>query len=315
MSGAPNTALDLLEAEVLREARQHLEPDRARIEGLWRSVATASALGAAASGVNASVAPASGTGWAAPRPPTTSPSAAPAPTPGPTPTVELAPAIERPGVLQRWGQASFGFRALVGALVGGALLGFAAGYGSAGGPRNAIDPPGAAPSGPSSTSRSSTGMTSQATSVETVEVTPGVALGSLEADSLDAPVPQVPAALANHGAKPQVDQLEAAPGSSEPSQEPAKPSFYEELEYLKRAQSALRQGNGALALGLMTSLDSLQPDGALLSERGVIRVLAHCQLGDVESATLVAERLATHGLASVYAERLENSCAGAVLSK
>jgi hypothetical protein len=138
----------------------------------------------------------------------------------------------------------------------------------------------------------------------------GVALGSLPPPD----EPQPPTIARSSSPRPQADRVGAVPSSGEQTTETAKPSFYEELEYLKRAQSALRQGNGALALGLMTSLDSIQPGGALLSERGVAKVLAHCQLGDVESAERVAERLADTDMASVYAERLENSCASAVFS-
>lgn len=85
--------------------------------------------------------------------------------------------------------------------------------------------------------------------------------------------------------------------------------FYEELAYLRRAQAALKAGNGALALGLMQSLDELVPKGALLSERAVTRVLALCQLGRSDEATSIAHRLLADPQASVYAERLAASCA------
>jgi hypothetical protein len=321
MSSELNTALDQLEAEVFREARRQLEPDQSRVESLWRGVAAATALAAASSGLCASAPPASGTGWATPRPPATAPSAAPpsaeAAPPAPAPTMESGPGLlHRPGLLQRWGQASFGLRALLGAAVGGAILGFAVGRGStdsgdARGERSAPVPPGAAAK--SSTARShddSVSSAPQGTAADGVDAETGVALSSLPPNE-----PEAPTITRGSRAKPEVDRSGATPSSSEQIAEAAKPSFYEELEYLKRAQSALRQGNGALALGLMTSLDSIQPGGALLSERGVAKVLAHCQLGDVESAMLVAQRLADNGMASVYAERLENSCAGAVFSK
>lgn len=312
MSSELNTALDQLEAEVFRDARLELEPDPARVEGLWRSVAAASALGAAFSGGSESVPPASGTGWAPPKPRTDSPSAAPAPTvSAPVQREGLPPGgtLLEPGLRQRIGQASFGLRALTLAAVGGALLGFAAGYGSAGG---AFDPTGAESRAVSSvgTSKASSADSGRADEANQAAETPEAAPGapSQRVDEL-----QAPAALRGTSAKPQVGPVGALPPSSdEQPAEAAKPSFYEELQYLKRAQAALRQGNGALALGLMTSLDALRPGGALLSERGVTQVLAHCQLGDIESAKRVAARLAASDLASVYAERLENSCAGAV---
>lgn len=334
MSSESNSALDRLEAEVFREARQQLEPDQSHIESLWRGLAAATALGVAFSGVSTSVAPASGTGWATPRPVTTAPSAAPASTqtaaaptePAPAPTMDSGPGLlgqpsllAQRSLLDRLGHASFGLRALLGAAVGGAILGFAVGRGSTGdgdasGGRELR--PGAATM--SSTDRSQANRLAddkvshpaRATATDVVDPSAGVALGSLPAHE-----PQAPTIARGSGPKPELDRSGAPPSSNEQTAEAAKPSFYEELEYLKRAQSALRQGNGALALGLMTSLDSIQPGGALLSERGVAKVLAHCQLGDVESAMLVAERLAESDMASVYTERLESSCAGAVFSK
>jgi len=285
MSGEPNTALDQLEAQLFREARQELKPDEARVDSLWQSVAAASTLGAAISGVS----------WATP------PSMNEGPVPSPPAPLTSSGVLSSSGLLAKSSKASFGLRALALSAVGGALLGFAAGYG-AGGARNAHEPPRAAVM-VSSKANSAVGTPSQVT------------------DAADAPVapdePQAPAALPENSAKPRAPSS-SKPGASEPgpsqhSAESGKPSFYEELQYLKRAQSALRQGNGALALGLMTELDSIQPGGALLSERGVTQVLAHCQIGDVASAERVARRLTAQGLASVYTERLENSCAGAVL--
>lgn len=295
MTGKPSTALDQLEAELFRDAREQLEPDQARVDRLWRSVATASALGAAVGGVSGSVPPASGVGWAAPRPSAALPDAALSDAALPPPAA-AAPAVAT-------GSASFGLRALALAAVGGALVGFAAGYG-AGGAQNAHEPPRAA----AMVSSQADPAPSPASQVaEAADATPDAASGRTEE-------PQAPTALPGKSAKPRAPSS-IEPSPSEQGPEPPKPSFYEELQYLKRAQSALRQGNGALALGLMTELDSVQPGGALLSERGVTQVLAHCLLGDVESAGRVAERLAAGGLASVYAERLEKSCAGAVLPK
>lgn len=327
MNDDSNITLDRLEAEVFREARQQLEPDQPHIESLWRGLAAATALGAAFSGVSASVAPASGTGWATPRPATTAPSAAPAPPqpaaastdPAPPPTMDSGPSLlGQPSLLERLGQASFGLRALLGAAVGGAILGFAVGRGSTGyGDASVGRARHPGPATMNSTARSqpnggddSVSNPTRATATDVVDVSAGVSLGSLPPHE-----PQAPTIARGSGSKPEIDRSDTAPSSSEQIADAAKPSFYEELEYLKRAQSALRQGNGALALGLMNSLDSIQPGGALLSERGVAKVLAHCQLGDVESAMRVAERLAASDMASVYTERLESSCAGAVFAK
>jgi len=317
MSGESNLVLDRLEAELFREALPHLAPDRARVEKLWRNVAAASVLGAGLSGVGASVPPASGTSWVAPRADAT-PSTAPAAhegevaaPPGLAPEGSLPPTglLERPGLLQRWSDASFGARALLGAAVGGALLGFAAGYGSA---QRAPTPKAASVISAPASHAATSPRVSEPSARPAGETDQARAEAKATTDEA---VRSQRSPLRGGPAKAEVDRLGATPSPTEPAAESAQPSFYEELEYLKRAQSALRQGNGALALGLMTSLDSIQPGGALLSERAVIRVLAHCQLGDVESAQQVAERLAAEGLASVYTERLENSCAGAVFSK
>lgn len=337
MSSEANAVLDRLEAELFREARQHLEPDQARIERLWQGLA-ASALGAAVGGAAASAPPVSGT-WAAPRPVTPSPSAAPstegaiashaaaAPTPSEPPSAVAPTSLQNAGLLQRLGQASFGLRALLGAAVGGALLGFAvgrsSGHGSSGSAEKPLQRSARATLAASSTAASNASDAHRATA----DFTSGVELGSLPPEEpLTRPLgpttkPEIGAlgALPSSGepgsAQPGSASSDPSENSSEPTEKPPTPSFYEELQYLKRAQAALREGNGALALGLVTSLDAIQPGGALLSERGVVQVLAHCQLGDVESAERVAERLAAQGLGSVYTERLETSCAGAVFSK
>jgi hypothetical protein len=90
----------------------------------------------------------------------------------------------------------------------------------------------------------------------------------------------------------------------------AEPTFYQELSYVRRAQAALKQKDGALALGLMTSLDELRPRGALNAERNVTKVLALCQLDRVEEARSLARRaLRNDANTDVYRRRLAASCA------
>lgn len=91
----------------------------------------------------------------------------------------------------------------------------------------------------------------------------------------------------------------------------AEVSFYEELSYLRRAQAALRDGQSAMALGLMETLDSMPSKGALWAERNMTKVLALCQLGRAEEATAIATRVAQADTGQVYRKRLEASCAGA----
>jgi hypothetical protein len=105
----------------------------------------------------------------------------------------------------------------------------------------------------------------------------------------------------------------SSPGSRTPAVERGQGNLastpYEELNYVRRAQMALKRGNAALALGLMQNLDETHPKGALLTERGVTKVLAFCQLGRAEEATRLGRRIVAQGNASVYRERLEASCA------
>ncbi len=95
----------------------------------------------------------------------------------------------------------------------------------------------------------------------------------------------------------------------------AKLTFYEELSYVQRAQAALRDGNGALALGLMDSLDQKPNKGALWAERRVTRALALCQLDRVDDAGRIAREIISRDSARVYHKRLLGSCAGPALSE
>lgn len=103
----------------------------------------------------------------------------------------------------------------------------------------------------------------------------------------------------------------AGRGSSPASSKSSEVSFYEELSYVRRAQAALRDGQSALALGLMENLDSLPTKGALWAERSVTKVLALCQLGRADEAKTIAGRVAQADTGKVYRKRLQASCAGA----
>jgi len=107
----------------------------------------------------------------------------------------------------------------------------------------------------------------------------------------------------------QASEGKAKRGAAQPP--PAEASFYEELSYVRRAQAALRDGQSALALGLMETLDSMPNKGALWAERNVTKVLALCQLERADEAKVIAARLARADTGQVYRKRLEASCAGA----
>jgi len=204
--------------------------------------------------------------------------------------------------------------------VSSALIGYIAGYGSAP----------AAPSTPGD-------LTEKSSSPVDVPAQAGTRLGGAEATAAN----EHEAAESNQNVAPPEASPKAGPRAHSPARRakaarapsaadatpeesnskearaglPKKPpasTFYEELVYLKRAQAALKSGDAALALGLMKSLDDQQPGGALLAERRVTKVLALCQLGNESGATKVAREIAAHGSASVYAERLEHSCASSV---
>jgi len=92
---------------------------------------------------------------------------------------------------------------------------------------------------------------------------------------------------------------------------PTRVSFYEELSYIRRAQTALAAGNPTLALGLMRSLSELRSDGALLAERDMTEVLALCALGRDGEAEDVGRRVRARGDGSMYGSRLDKTCARA----
>jgi len=91
---------------------------------------------------------------------------------------------------------------------------------------------------------------------------------------------------------------------------PAEPlTLREVLKRLQRAHAALEAGRAALALIELAELD--RSGSALLrEEREVTRVLALCAAGDTEGARAAARALSA-GPDSIYARRLESSCAGA----
>lgn len=122
------------------------------------------------------------------------------------------------------------------------------------------------------------------------------------------PVPTEPVPTA----KAPVSPSPAKRASRDPEQQDATQSAdYDELSYVQRAQTALRNGDAALALGLVRTLDERQPKGALLAERGVLRVLALCDLGRHDEARSAAlATFGTGGTNDVYRRRIESSCVG-----
>lgn len=122
-----------------------------------------------------------------------------------------------------------------------------------------------------------------------------------------------PGAEANGSSAPAtrpLDSSKTSPGNALTAAGSSAPlAFADELSFVRRAQSALRNGNPALALGLMITLRERGTGGGLLAERGVTEVLALCKLGRDEEAQKISTKLLTDFPRSVYESRLRGSCA------
>jgi hypothetical protein len=102
----------------------------------------------------------------------------------------------------------------------------------------------------------------------------------------------------------------SAPNAMSPADRaPPKATFYEELSFLRQAQAALHDGQPARALGLMQALDARQQAGALGLERRVTKALALCGLDRPAEARAEAAPLFVEQNDSVYARRLNETCA------
>ena len=113
------------------------------------------------------------------------------------------------------------------------------------------------------------------------------------------------------GARPRSTDSSSARPSAASRRSPAPPpqgAFAEVLERLRRAQVALKQGQASLALILLAELDRSAGD-VLREEREVTRVLALCAAGDTAAARRAAEPLRRGSERSIYAPRLDASCA------
>lgn len=91
------------------------------------------------------------------------------------------------------------------------------------------------------------------------------------------------------------------------------PDFLDAVRWLRRAQRAVRHGEGALALGLLHEIDTRFPPELLGEERQATRVLGLCGSGEDERARELARALLADNPRSIYAERLRASCAAPAL--
>lgn len=100
----------------------------------------------------------------------------------------------------------------------------------------------------------------------------------------------------------------AIPRAQQKKPEGAELAPYDELTAVRNAQSALRSGDAIRALGLMKELRERTAGGGLLAERGVIEVLALCELGRVDEARGFADERRMRSSEFAYARRLSGSC-------
>jgi hypothetical protein len=226
----------------------------------------------------------------------------------------------------RWGRASrlqlrgshfgmLGVGLLVGAMVGG-WLGFGLGqgwWGSASSVPSALDV--VAPAARAPESGEHGGAAGQAVSPAAGLPAPGGAppAGDVLAAPEGLPAPDEVKRSANEVERASRGAASARPRiarSPTPAAASMESSLAAELAMLQRARRALAAENGALALGIVEELDERFPKGLLLEERTATRVLSLCKLARVDAARREALRFLERYPASVYAERVRQSCAG-----
>jgi len=83
----------------------------------------------------------------------------------------------------------------------------------------------------------------------------------------------------------------------------------EELELVRAAQSALREGAPDRALRPLATHASRFPRGVLRDERMTLQALAHCARGDVATARALKSELERVSPGSSHLQRLASSCA------
>jgi hypothetical protein len=128
-----------------------------------------------------------------------------------------------------------------------------------------------------------------------------------------APDPErTPAASASSAPRPRVASSPRARrrghGAASAQLPPAALSFGEVLAQLRRARAQLDSGQATASLLVLSELDRNAGD-LLLEERETTRVLALCAAGQDKAAGAVADRLRETSPRSIYAMRIESSCA------
>lgn len=159
--------------------------------------------------------------------------------------------------------------------------------------------------------------------------------GSVPSTSAVAPAPAAPAptlplagrtapgarALAAPQARPEPKPAQQRSTANVVANEAASPGreapalkLQGELDGLRQVQQAIQGGQPTRALELLGELDAAYPASTLWQEREVARVLALCGVGRVAAAREIAQRVLAVSPDSLYASRIQSSCAGQSLA-
>jgi hypothetical protein len=85
-------------------------------------------------------------------------------------------------------------------------------------------------------------------------------------------------------------------------------SLAAEVQGLRNAERALRDGNPGLALAFLAELERQVPGGQLTEERDAAATLAHCASGDRPFGVDLGEEFTQRHPTSVYRARVEQAC-------
>jgi hypothetical protein len=146
---------------------------------------------------------------------------------------------------------------------------------------------------------------------------PGVREATVSAPNEAVPSLVPEAELERAASRPSEPRPRRASGQRAPRREREAPAalppaatlgFREVLEQLRRARAQLDSGQATMSLLVLSELDRSAGE-LLLEEREATRVLALCAAGQDRAARAAAERLRASSPRSIYAMRIESSCA------
>jgi hypothetical protein len=89
---------------------------------------------------------------------------------------------------------------------------------------------------------------------------------------------------------------------------PAQETLQSEVSELGRAQEALRSGQPALALRLLTEYDRAFPNGSLHEERAAIAAIATCQVEPGPRAQARAQAFLRESPRALLSDRVRAAC-------